>query len=597
MFHPKGAALRACCSTCVCSDPEAGRPKTVADLIAALKYTQSRRNTQRSKKDYAHLGKLISVARRCAECLKKQPQDVMLDDIIEIDEALIEYAEGLGLPRQNAVDHACSKWKLLRHAHQTGWTSSLYERHMAWDAVRDALGKETQGCGTIIKLGLDAEKDPWDFGEEDFDSWRAMMEGCGRSPLTIENTERTFRSKIRKAKLEWLLPLLDCESRLPSRYASEEDDLPFHIRLSLDELEHFKTDEHVARRDAGERTGCRTPETIRIAVRQIHGYATKHLGICGIQTLRQLLTKEIVCGFIDWLRHERKRGASGIRSLLGSLCHLTSVHRLFRGADFTWFRPKLRSLGKDPRWEIDERKNAKCVSYEEFAEVPRKLGELIRNSAGLNPIEEAWLVHDHLYCSWLLHLPWRHCSMRACGIQSPAPINLFEAPLTLKARNDPDLEQWAKRTYDRDPSHKFLQYSFNESEAKGRSAIWGLVPRELVALHRRYKRHRALLVDTEDDPGTVFVNREGHAMGVDDSYNLITGLTHKYLRFAIRPHLTRDIFAEHFLANGGRARRLQRLLWHTSIMTTWRYCRRFNAAHGAVLLDRHHTQNGRQIAI
>jgi len=84
-------------------------------------------------------------------------------------------------------------------------------------------------------------------------------------------------------------------------------------------------------------------------------------------------------------------------------------------------------------------------------------------------------------------------------------------------------------------------------------------------------------------------------MAYDDWYNLYTSLTEKFLDHAVRPHLTRDIFSEHWLRLGRSLTGLQKLLWHRHIVSTIGYARRFNASHGSVVLEQD-LETNRQLA-
>jgi len=57
-------------------------------------------------------------------------------------------------------------------------------------------------------------------------------------------------------------------------------------------------------------------------------------------------------------------------------------------------------------------------------------------------------------------------------------------------------------------------------------------------------------------------------MAYDDWYNLYTCLTDEFLQHPVRPHLTRDIFSEHWLRLGRSLTGLQKLLWHRCISST-----------------------------
>lgn len=225
------------------------------------------------------------------------------------------------------------------------------------------------------------------------------------------------------------------------------------------------------------------------------------------------------------------------------------------------------------------------MPYEVLAELPIKIRENRIRSRDLSDVDIAWLVHDELFASWSLHLPWRFINIAGCGIFEPAPINIVEAELPLEMRENPELPLWVRHRLKGNPHQLFLQFIFWKSQCKNKWSVRGIVPRELLTLYLDYTdNHRHLIVGSSDD-GFLFQSRAHRRMDQDEWYNLYRRLTEEHLHRPVRPHLTRDIFAEHWLRMGKSLSGLQALLWHRSLKTTINYARRFNTSHGSVLIE------------
>jgi hypothetical protein len=526
---------------------------------------------------------------------ERVPDQVDLDEIIEIDDSLIAYAESLPISHSFAVQHACWKNKALWHAHQIGWSSGRYDRHLAWEQVRKGFGDETCGCGTIIQLALDEQLLPHELDDAFMARWRQKKrdEGCTR--LTIDTEEVVFRRKMRVAGLADLFPRLDLASRAHATRVPKEEELPDSFRIDLDKVEHWKTDPEVNGRPAELRVKPRAAKTMRGALKGIYQFAVDRR--YPVKRFRDLFEDpEIICEYIDLLWKEHGWLATSIHAHLSSIHCLTYTYPSLKRRKYPLFTAKLKKLRKEPRFRIDERKDDSCVLYEELEQLPRGIRAKRMHSRNLTEEAIAWMVHDELFASWSLYLPWRFENIAGCGFKRPASVNIVEIELPLEMRDDPDLPAWVKRALKANPHRRFLQYIFWKSQCKNKWAVRGIIPRELIPLYRLYTtRYRDVLFKDKEDPGFLFCNRAYKRMAYDDWYNLYTCLTDEFLQHPVRPHLTRDIFSEHWLRLGRSLTGLQKLLWHRCISSTVIYARRFNASHGSVALDQEFT-NKRRLA-
>jgi hypothetical protein len=567
-------------------EPESTEIKSLQDFITAIESRIPLVTSIKAGDLVQNLARIRRTLLRVADYFGRPLERVLLSEIVDIDEDLIAFIDGLGLSHQNSVQHACDKNKLLRFARELGWSCESFRLRESWFPVQEALRGDSWGAGGIVKYALKNEKATWDFSDNDMLGWRQEMIAQGRAILTVEQEASVFRTRMRQATLQSQFPCLDLQNKNPAEYSIRSHEMPQTLWNDIEDIVRWKREVQVKGRDSKLAVGRRTGEKILIGLMEMSGFAINLMKL-SIRRVRNLIVPKIVCGFIDWLLYERSCGIAGIIAKLASICALTRVHPLFAGRDYSWFRQKLNRLPREPRARLQKRKDMKCIRYEALAEVPVRIRAFRVRSRGLSPVQEARLVHDQLVMSFPLHLPWRQINLRECGIQSPAAVNLFEAAIPADIWNEVDPPLWAKTARKSNPHRKFWQFVFYEQQAKGRRVIRGLIPPKLVPLLRIYlQRYRHLLIK-ERDPGTLFLNRAGRAMTQDDMPTLMVGLTSKYIGHRLTPHVMRDIYSEQFLAKGGSVKQLQRMLWHRDISTTWRYCQRFNTSHGAVALDRH----------
>lgn len=565
--------------------PGASRPHSVADMIAALYHTLYSPAGQQSKKTRRFLSLMVTVARRCAAALGQTPEKATLEAVCANEEKLLTHFTKLELTRTYKSQHLDCKNKMLHYAHELGWNSPSYARqlacHQAWQPIRDALRGDSEGCLSLVNMAEKQQKMPGETDEGFLAEWRISRPR--RSPATVRWEEGRFRSKMRQAGLETLFPLLDLTNRLPTEYAISYNTAP---RTLIDDIEaavHYKTDEIVRGRPASERVKPVTGIAIRTALKEVCGIAIEKFE--GITRLKDVYKEEVFDQVIQVLRDERGLPGGGIRRRLAKISFVTRTKLVVEGEDYNWFRRMLKALRDEPRWRLDARQNAKCIAYEELAEVPRKIRSYRMLTHNLSPVEKARLIHDELMTTWPLHLPWRFCSIADCGLFAPAFTNIIDAELPLAMQTDPDLPGWVRQALNKNKHARFLQFNFGKSQCKNNHPVRDIVPRELVPLYREYRKCRGLLVDPDNDDGTLFLNRRGRRLSSSTCRKRFAQLVETWIGRHARPHLTRDSFCEYRLAHGDNMHMLKRKLWHRHIVSTERYCRRYDAAHGAMVLD------------
>lgn len=562
---------------------------SLADIMEVINSRPASGDNSTTNTANKQLSRLRATAHKICAFLDKPADQILLCDLVEKDDDLIAFVESQGIGRQSAVQCVCEKNKILLRANDLGWTSKAYALRKAWVPVRKAIRGKAPGAASIVEFAIERAKRPENFNPDDWAEWRVSAFKRGRTPLTVDLIEAKFRAAMRNAGLTGLFPYLDLKSRKATTYALPLSAMHRNLRSEIARIHKWKTAMGIVPgRDSKYRVGPVTGEKLIGDLRALVGFVVLVRGKKGVKSLRQVVTKENVCAYIEWLADERGYERNGILSRLTGIHGLIAQkHPLFRGGKFAWFANALRRIPFESLEALRVRKDRRCAPYEEVWQIPKAIAAQREEAVGLSPVDRAWSLHDELLITLLLLLPWRQRNVRECGIQLPAPVNILTAELTETLKSSPFLPKWAKEAFQENPNQTFLQFSFIEVETKTRHAVRGLIPFELIKPMEVYLEHRQHLIAGGNDPGTLFLNRSHKAMRAKDATNLVATLTLKHIGRRITPHMFRDIYAEHFLDTGGSLEELQQHLWHRSLMTTWRYCRRFNASHGAVAIDEH----------
>jgi hypothetical protein len=561
--------------------PRAPIPLTLADLMAQIYNLPSLDPNHPSYKGTVYVNELCITAKRLGVAFGDRPQSISLEDLIRRDEWLITRLEKMELSCRDALHSMRIKNKLLEHAEELGWRPSNYKARLSWAPIRAVLrGNPRTIVDTAVMSGVLARR----FTEGHLEVWRSDMRRIDRSPTTIWQAESAFRSEIRAAKLEHLLPKFSLKPRNRAIYAKDIASMTSDLAEDLRDKISWKVDKHVEGRDQACRIRPITSKSLKMTLRRICGFAESELGFTKILKLKEVLVPEVVNPMIEWMLQVRRNTPRNIATKMRSIHALLVQHPDYATENHSWLLKKIRDLPRESKWNRYARKNKKSISYGELALVPQRISQDLKDTQDTR--KRAWLAHDCSFFTWLLHQAWRPRNLRECGLQEPR-INLVEEQLPLDLEYSPNLPEWAKRDLQRDPHARFLQFVFREDETKGKRMVRGLVEPPLVKLYKTYLQWREILLQGHPDPGTLFFNRSLKPMRDADVRNLYAKLTEKYLRRRGSPHLNRDSVAAHHLAQGGSIASLQQKLWHRNVETTWEYCCRFNSSHGAVALERH----------
>jgi site-specific recombinase XerD len=147
--------------------------------------------------------------------------------------------------------------------------------------------------------------------------------------------------------------------------------------------------------------------------------------------------------------------------------------------------------------------------------------------------------------------------------------------------------KWVEEALASDSKKAFWQFYFREDETKIGQKVRGILPCRLIPLLEEYLAdHRPKLV-AKKDPGTLFVNEDGHAVDYQIMTYHVSELVLKHIGRRTTPHLFRDAFAYAFLdAHPEDLLTLSKILWHKTIRYTLSvYGRNFDESNGVRRVD------------
>jgi integrase len=307
-------------------------------------------------------------------------------------------------------------------------------------------------------------------------------------------------------------------------------------------------------------------------------------GLPDINSLPQLVTKEIVSDYIAWCINDRGVKGKTLHNHLGRLEVAMRQHPSYASLNLGWFKPLLESLPIEPETERRTRKAKKYLDYPIIEAIPAKIRAESPSSSKHHAEDVAVRGMEALLIKWLTILPWRQRNIRECRLGGPAP-NLFKAKIPNYITIDKP--QWVLTEEQKSPETQFWQLHFAPKETKTGKEIRAILPRPLIKPLEEYlAEFRPQLVKT-GDPNTLFVSRLGELMKSNTVYNLVTRLTMRHGGRPVNPHLFRDIVAFAWLKEHPRDYLiLSKILWHANIQVTIRtYGSRFDESSGVCAME------------
>jgi hypothetical protein len=245
------------------------------------------------------------------------------------------------------------------------------------------------------------------------------------------------------------------------------------------------------------------------------GYCTYVLGICGITSLRQVLTRENIRSFAAWLHDVRGCRWYTVYSVLDRLYHLTQLgHPLFAGSDeeYAWFRTLLKRLSPRVKDKLRVRKIARSVPYKAFTQIAREIGKVLQANKHLNPIQREatsrllFLQGDR--ASSLAKTQLERMSHRS-EIPPKPRVQNHTVACPAKRRAAPLGQASSEGRFGTGVLDVPLRRTRNQSKKE----IWEPLDPKIVKIFLEYLDvHRGIILGGCSDPGTLLINNAGKPM-------------------------------------------------------------------------------------
>ena len=472
---------------------------------------------------------------------------------------------------------------LVKRAMALGWKPEPMVIPYGWQAILAAVAVE--GCSDIVSYAIRHKKRPEAFSDKDLSKWGQDTINSGQlSYSSVRAKTYRFRTTIGKAGLIDKLPAL---RPIKKRYGISLNDFPEPLRREVEELFRWKQSDFAPGRPSNGQHRPVTTKRLRLMLGQLLAFSRIIGTDPEVTSLTELVTEDLLTRFVGWSIDERNchNLGGGVGVLYAALRH----NPRYKEHDFKWFEKLTRSISPPSEEGIAERKATKYLPYAAAEQIPLKINEqraqALKAGAPASADKRLALsVRDELLMKWLIVQPWRQRNLRECRIGGERP-NLFKA--IIPSNSPVTKARWVREAELADPETKFWQFRFNKKETKTGNTIHSILPSQLIGLLEEYMdKFRRYLIEDED-PETLFVNRDGREFSSRQMCELISDLTVRYGGRRVTPHLFRDIVAYEWLTHKPEDYlTVSKLLWHRNINTTLKiYGRRYDESSAACRMD------------
>ncbi len=557
------ASLRSSSLSCNISQ---AKPQTVRDLLAALS-------------DDKQLPMLRTTAGHVSDCLNIPFDQLTIDALVGLAPRFTAYLQGRR-HKPNAI-RAYRNYAglLLRKAKELGWTPHHPEVPEAWEPVIAAVAK-VKGARGIVSYAINMGKTPSTLTDDDLNGWGQMMLTQKRDYQYVRALGYRFRRELAVAGLAGSLPGIFRNWKSATSYFVPLKNFPPELRQEVLAVLKWKQAPYVKGRPAKSRLRPVSARNLENAITRLYGFlvnilphlpeAAIKVETASIRTLPELVTPDSVSAFIDWWINIRQLKGRSLVVALGLVCAALKQHPNFKDKDFAWLDELIQGIPFEPESQRRDRKERKYLPYDTVADIPRRIHETQTEAATRGAKDLAWAVHDELLMKWLVVLPWRQRNIRECriGLKSKG-ANLFKAEI--EQWDNIKKPKWVEERLKTNPREPFWQYHFRENETKNGHEVRSILPRRLVPLLEEYLEHHRPHLVNGNDPGTLFVNRDGNRLTDTRVDSLVSNLTLRHAGRRVTPHIFRDIWAYWWLAGHPEDYlTASKKLWHRNIQTTLR---------------------------
>ena len=508
----------------------------------------------------------------------KPADQISLDSVFSAKDGLRPFLESRKYSENSIRSYVNYVRILLNAAKEWGWQpdSSMPD---AWHPLIQA-GK-ARYCADVFRYVARQGKLPSNVTVADLDQWEAARLQLGLSLNDTKSKKRWFWRLLRDGGYAKNIPPSLMRER---NFGFSMKRLPADLKDQVEEILRWKQAAYEPDRPKDGRHRAITAEALRRTVCRVLAFAVNVRGETGITSLSQLAQKPILRHFSEWCINIRQIKGRTVQGYLHLFPSCLRRHPSYSSLDFDWLNPLLDSIPVEPESEVRMRKAAKYLEYRVIEAIPAKIHaeRPIAAKQGIEHLSRSAM--EELLMKWLIILVWRQRNIRECRVNGPTP-NLYKAKIPPFAQIDkPD---WAQREEQLNPEAEFWQFHFSRDETKTGKDVHALLPRPLIAPLEEYLRdYRPHLIQGVD-PETLFLNRKGKPLSIDQVTDLTYELTQRHGGRRVNPHSFRDVVAFTWLKEYPKDYlTLSKILWHANINMTIRiYGSRFNESSGVCAME------------
>jgi len=508
----------------------------------------------------------------------KSPAEIMFDSIEAEKDGFRLFLKSRKYSRNSIRTYGNHVNMLLNLARECGWRPGACIPPQ-WLKVYE-LSKQRK-CAKLVRYLARIRSAPKDVSINDVEQWTVSHVREGSAWVYQRAVARDFWRTLEELKCTALSPSIMFRQE---RYGIPLKDFSPRLKSEVEELLRWKQAVSAVGRRKGVRVRAVTAKSLQLTISAVVGFAIDIRGIGQINSLSELVTYEVIAGFVEWCLNMRRVKGRSVMLRLAHLFAAMNQHPKYASLDLTWFRMLLDEIEIETDTEQRKRKAQKYLQYEELEAIPSQIDAVIEKSRKKSPRTLAILALTALLIRWLLVLPWRQRNLRECRIGGSAP-NLY------KSKVDPfsqiDKPDWVRRKEQEDPNTEFWMIRFRADETKTGNEPEMFLPQTLIGPLEIYlERYRPILAGNKD-PETLFINSKGNSLYALEVTHLVSQAALRYGGRRVTPHLFRDIFAYTWLrAHPKDFLTVSKLLWHRNIQTTIRiYGSRFNESSAACALE------------
>jgi hypothetical protein len=310
---------------------------------------------------------LKSVANHLCACLGKSPDQALTSEIANVEAGFGAYLKARGLSPKRILELTYNRNTLLRYAKELGCSSPFFVLQDEWKPIYRAMKWHRHILGyPVVRFAIQRQIRPDDFSNAHLETFVTEKKRSGNTYNTINQTVWGFKSAIRAAKLHDHLPLLDVGLGRGAKYSLPFSKMSPRLKKEIKQILAWLRARSASRKLRMRRT---TEEIVLLQLEQMLGYAENVRKLGRIVSLRQILTKRFMRGFIRWLNVDRGCRRSGIDLKMRGLRLILTLHPSFRDHDYRWISDLIGEVEDAEESQVEIRREAREAPHETLAQI------------------------------------------------------------------------------------------------------------------------------------------------------------------------------------------------------------------------------------